>query len=163
MRIQVSSFLPSYGFSNSLHFFHLNFVGFSFVEELFIFHICYVCNCYFVLWTEGKDPCILANEYQRDVKVLEWRPNGGRTLSVACKQVSYLFHSCTRIYIIMFIFVRKHYDYFSNLIDFFCQGWNLYLVCLLPWECSVFEIWCCFLFGNPLQRFWNPIYSGGFS
>ncbi|XP_060671691.1 aladin [Ziziphus jujuba] len=34
--------------------------------------------------SEGKDPCILANEYQRDVKVLEWRPNGGRTLSVAC-------------------------------------------------------------------------------
>ncbi|KAG6580863.1 Aladin, partial [Cucurbita argyrosperma subsp. sororia] len=34
---------------------------------------------------EGKDPCILTHDLQRDVKVLEWRPNGGRTLSVACK------------------------------------------------------------------------------
>ncbi|KAM5551303.1 aladin [Rosa sericea] len=34
--------------------------------------------------SEGKEPCILANELQKDVKVLEWRPNGGRTLSVAC-------------------------------------------------------------------------------
>ncbi|XP_065620789.1 aladin isoform X2 [Quercus suber] len=33
----------------------------------------------------GKDPCILTNESQRDVKVLEWRPNSGRVLSVACK------------------------------------------------------------------------------
>ncbi|XP_062168091.1 aladin [Alnus glutinosa] len=35
--------------------------------------------------SEGKDPCILTNELQRDVKVLEWRPNGGKMLSVACK------------------------------------------------------------------------------
>ncbi|GAV60944.1 WD40 domain-containing protein [Cephalotus follicularis] len=35
---------------------------------------------------EGKCPCILTNESQRDVKVLEWRPNGGKSLSVACKQ-----------------------------------------------------------------------------
>ncbi|KAM4079787.1 hypothetical protein ACJW30_09G141500 [Castanea mollissima] len=35
--------------------------------------------------SEGKDPCILTNESQRDVKVLEWRPNSGRVLSVACK------------------------------------------------------------------------------
>ncbi|KAL5546887.1 hypothetical protein UlMin_006574, partial [Ulmus minor] len=34
--------------------------------------------------SEGKDPCILSSESQRDVKLLEWRPNGGRTLSVAC-------------------------------------------------------------------------------
>ncbi|XP_059462760.1 aladin [Corylus avellana] len=35
--------------------------------------------------SEGKDPCILTNELQRDVKVLEWRPNGGKMLAVACK------------------------------------------------------------------------------
>ncbi|XP_059668260.1 aladin [Cornus florida] len=35
--------------------------------------------------SEGKDPCILINESQRDVKLVAWRPNGGRTLSVACK------------------------------------------------------------------------------
>lgn len=35
--------------------------------------------------SEGKDPCILTNESQRYVKVLEWRPNSGRVLSVACK------------------------------------------------------------------------------
>lgn len=35
--------------------------------------------------SEGKEPCILSNESQRDIKLLEWRPNGGRTLSVACK------------------------------------------------------------------------------
>ncbi|GFZ09346.1 transducin/WD40 repeat-like superfamily protein [Actinidia rufa] len=44
--------------------------------------------------SEGKEPFILTNESQRDVKLLEWRPNGGRTLSVACKQVSKpLLHS----------------------------------------------------------------------
>ncbi|XP_031126420.1 aladin [Ipomoea triloba] len=35
--------------------------------------------------SDGKNPCILINESQKDVKTLEWRPNGGRTLSVACK------------------------------------------------------------------------------
>lgn len=35
--------------------------------------------------SDGKNPCILINESQKDVKCLEWRPNGGRTLSVACK------------------------------------------------------------------------------
>lgn len=43
---------------------------------------------YVMLSTDVKDPCILTHDLQRDVKVLEWRPNGGRTLSVACKQVS---------------------------------------------------------------------------
>ncbi|KAL7225639.1 hypothetical protein ACSBR1_020909 [Camellia fascicularis] len=41
--------------------------------------------------SERKEPCILTHESQRDVKLLEWRPNGGRTLSVACKQVSQHF------------------------------------------------------------------------
>ncbi|KAL3819661.1 hypothetical protein ACJIZ3_005566 [Penstemon smallii] len=35
--------------------------------------------------SDGKSPCILTNESQKDVKVLEWRSNGGKTLSVACK------------------------------------------------------------------------------
>ncbi|XP_060958360.1 aladin [Cannabis sativa] len=35
--------------------------------------------------SEGKEPCILSNDSQRDVKLLEWRPNGGRALAVACK------------------------------------------------------------------------------
>ncbi|XP_010252360.1 PREDICTED: aladin isoform X2 [Nelumbo nucifera] len=35
--------------------------------------------------SEGKDPCILTSDSQRDVKILQWRPNGGKTLSVACK------------------------------------------------------------------------------
>ncbi|PIN21123.1 WD40 repeat protein [Handroanthus impetiginosus] len=35
--------------------------------------------------SDGKSPCVLSNEYQKDVKILEWRPNGGKTLSVACK------------------------------------------------------------------------------
>ncbi|XP_058737809.1 aladin-like [Vicia villosa] len=34
---------------------------------------------------DGKDSTILTNESQRDVKVLEWRPNGGRMLAVGCK------------------------------------------------------------------------------
>ncbi|KAL8232670.1 hypothetical protein R6Q57_002448 [Mikania cordata] len=34
---------------------------------------------------EGKDPCILMNDLQREVKLLAWRPNAGKTLSVACK------------------------------------------------------------------------------
>lgn len=35
--------------------------------------------------SEGNDPCILTNDSQRDVTLLEWRPNAGKTLSVACK------------------------------------------------------------------------------
>ncbi|RDY09202.1 Aladin [Mucuna pruriens] len=35
--------------------------------------------------SEGKDPSILTNESQRDVRVLEWRPNGGKMLAVGCK------------------------------------------------------------------------------
>ncbi|KAF6151895.1 hypothetical protein GIB67_010469 [Kingdonia uniflora] len=35
--------------------------------------------------SEGKDPCILTSDSQINVKVLEWRPNGGKTLAVACK------------------------------------------------------------------------------
>ncbi|OIW18041.1 hypothetical protein TanjilG_00321 [Lupinus angustifolius] len=35
--------------------------------------------------SEGKDPIILTNESQRDVRVLEWRPNGGRMLAVGSK------------------------------------------------------------------------------
>ncbi|KAL7161497.1 hypothetical protein ACSBR2_042040 [Camellia fascicularis] len=34
---------------------------------------------------ERKEPCNLTHESQRDVKLLEWRPNSGMTLSVACK------------------------------------------------------------------------------
>ncbi|KAE8664107.1 Aladin [Hibiscus syriacus] len=39
----------------------------------------------------GKEPCILTSESQRDVKVLEWRPNGGKSLAVACKHVSRIY------------------------------------------------------------------------
>ncbi|KAG9444263.1 hypothetical protein H6P81_015603 [Aristolochia fimbriata] len=35
--------------------------------------------------SEVKDPCVLTSESQRGVKVLEWRPNGGKTLAVGCK------------------------------------------------------------------------------
>ncbi|WVZ16424.1 hypothetical protein V8G54_009406 [Vigna mungo] len=35
--------------------------------------------------SEGKDPSILANESQRNVRVLDWRPNGGKMLAVGCK------------------------------------------------------------------------------
>ncbi|KAK6944517.1 hypothetical protein RJ641_025619 [Dillenia turbinata] len=34
---------------------------------------------------KAKDPCVLSNESQRDVKLIKWRPNGGKVLSVACK------------------------------------------------------------------------------
>ncbi|KAK3405340.1 aladin [Eucalyptus grandis] len=34
---------------------------------------------------ECREPCILTHESQKDVKALEWRPNGGRMLSVSCK------------------------------------------------------------------------------
>ncbi|CAM8884922.1 unnamed protein product [Rhodiola kirilowii] len=35
--------------------------------------------------SDGKETCILANDSQRHVKVIEWRPNGGKTVAVACK------------------------------------------------------------------------------
>ncbi|KAG4927729.1 hypothetical protein JHK84_053293 [Glycine max] len=38
-----------------------------------------------VLVMIGKDPSILTNESQRDARVLEWRPNGGKMLAVGCK------------------------------------------------------------------------------
>ncbi|KAF4359969.1 hypothetical protein F8388_004476 [Cannabis sativa] len=44
--------------------------------------------------SEGKEPCILSNDSQRDVKLLEWRPNGGRALAVACKQGWDLYMGC---------------------------------------------------------------------
>ncbi|GER25979.1 transducin/WD40 repeat-like superfamily protein [Striga asiatica] len=34
--------------------------------------------------SDGKTTCVLSHESQKDVKILEWRPNGGKTLSVAC-------------------------------------------------------------------------------
>ncbi|KAI6673641.1 hypothetical protein NL676_001547 [Syzygium grande] len=34
---------------------------------------------------ECREPCILTHESQKDVKALDWRPNGGRVLSVSCK------------------------------------------------------------------------------
>nr|BAO49738.1 nuclear pore complex protein Aladin-a [Nicotiana benthamiana] len=35
--------------------------------------------------SEGKSPCTLINESQKDVRSLAWRPNGGRSLYVGCK------------------------------------------------------------------------------
>uniref|UniRef100_A0A7N0TKV6 Aladin seven-bladed propeller domain-containing protein n=1 Tax=Kalanchoe fedtschenkoi TaxID=63787 RepID=A0A7N0TKV6_KALFE len=35
--------------------------------------------------SDGKETSILVNDFQRHVKVIEWRPNGGKTLAVACK------------------------------------------------------------------------------
>ncbi|KAI3887490.1 hypothetical protein MKX03_031999, partial [Papaver bracteatum] len=35
--------------------------------------------------SDGKDPYILTNESQKDIRVLDWRQNGGKTLVVACK------------------------------------------------------------------------------
>ncbi|KAI5671783.1 hypothetical protein M9H77_12147 [Catharanthus roseus] len=35
--------------------------------------------------SECKDPCVLISDYQKNVKSLEWRPNGGKMLSIACK------------------------------------------------------------------------------
>nr|GEV44487.1 hypothetical protein [Tanacetum cinerariifolium] len=35
--------------------------------------------------SDGKDPYILMTNLQKDIKLLEWRPNAGKTLSVACK------------------------------------------------------------------------------
>ncbi|PWA53759.1 WD40 repeat-containing protein [Artemisia annua] len=34
---------------------------------------------------DGKDPNILMTDLQKEIKLLEWRPNAGKTLSVACK------------------------------------------------------------------------------
>ncbi|KAG6528502.1 hypothetical protein ZIOFF_010677 [Zingiber officinale] len=33
----------------------------------------------------GKDPCFLTSEFQRDIKTLEWRPNSGMMLAVGCR------------------------------------------------------------------------------
>lgn len=35
--------------------------------------------------SDGKDPCILTSEFQRDITTLKWRPNSGKMLSVASK------------------------------------------------------------------------------
>uniref|UniRef100_A0A1J3DI09 Aladin n=1 Tax=Noccaea caerulescens TaxID=107243 RepID=A0A1J3DI09_NOCCA len=34
---------------------------------------------------DEKEPCVLTSDSQRSVKALEWRPNGGKSLSVACR------------------------------------------------------------------------------
>ncbi|CAF2112313.1 unnamed protein product [Brassica napus] len=33
---------------------------------------------------DEKEPCLLTSDSQRSVKALEWRPNGGKSISVAC-------------------------------------------------------------------------------
>ncbi|CAL1352244.1 unnamed protein product [Linum trigynum] len=43
-----------------------------------------ICDYEDSVSTEGKD-CILISESQRDVKVLEWRSNCGKSLAIACK------------------------------------------------------------------------------
>ncbi|XP_042462728.1 aladin-like [Zingiber officinale] len=35
--------------------------------------------------SDGKDPCFLTSEFQRDIKTLEWRPNSGMMLAVGCR------------------------------------------------------------------------------
>lgn len=35
--------------------------------------------------TESKDPVVLISDSQKDVEAVEWRPNGGSTLSIACR------------------------------------------------------------------------------
>ncbi|XP_073154994.1 aladin isoform X1 [Henckelia pumila] len=35
--------------------------------------------------SDGKSPCVLSSELQKEVKFIEWRPNDGKTLYVACK------------------------------------------------------------------------------
>lgn len=59
----------------------------------------FFCSLYqqelFESQSDGKSPCVLAHESQKDVKIVDWRPNGGKSLSVACKLVlcdqSFLF------------------------------------------------------------------------
>ncbi|CAA7060531.1 unnamed protein product [Microthlaspi erraticum] len=34
---------------------------------------------------DEKEPCVLTSDSQRSVKAFEWRPNGGKSLSVACR------------------------------------------------------------------------------
>lgn len=36
---------------------------------------------------DEKEPCLLTSDSQRSVKALEWRPNGGKSISVACRWV----------------------------------------------------------------------------
>lgn len=35
--------------------------------------------------SDAKEPCILTNDHQTDVKAVEWRPNSGKMIAVACK------------------------------------------------------------------------------
>ncbi|KAL6641960.1 hypothetical protein ACP70R_020141 [Stipagrostis hirtigluma subsp. patula] len=35
--------------------------------------------------SDGKEPCILTSDHQTDVKAVEWRPNSGKMIAVACK------------------------------------------------------------------------------
>ncbi len=35
--------------------------------------------------TESRDPAVLTSDLQKGVEAVEWRPNGGSTLSVACR------------------------------------------------------------------------------
>ncbi|THG23867.1 hypothetical protein TEA_000884 [Camellia sinensis var. sinensis] len=70
--------------------------------------------------SERKEPCILTHESQRDVKLLEWRPNGGRTLSVACKQVSQ--HFCILIVQLAQCFVYYDFKKIYQQLCYFLLG-----------------------------------------
>jgi hypothetical protein len=39
--------------------------------------------------TDGKEPFILATDYQVDVKAVQWRPNSGKMIAVGCRFVLY--------------------------------------------------------------------------
>ncbi|KAJ4848108.1 hypothetical protein Tsubulata_023530 [Turnera subulata] len=80
--------------------------------------------------SEGKDACILSSVSQQDVKVIEWRPNGGKSLSVACKQVSILQHFS---YVDALqsdgrSFMMVKYDQGINFLDLASHCWHQLLV-----------------------------------
>ena len=47
----------------------------------------YAYGLIFSFCADEKEPCLLTSDSQRSVKALEWRPNGGKSISVACRWV----------------------------------------------------------------------------
>ena len=55
----------------------------------------------------------MTSDSQRDVKVLDWRPNGGKSLSVGCKQVSFL----PRVNLSFYAFFINYKAYLTQFVD----------------------------------------------
>lgn len=115
-----------------------------------------------MILSEGKEPSILHGDFQREVKVVEWRPNSGRTLSVACRWESWSF-SLMKLPFFHVLCLLIHV-WFNPVIGFaILQGWSLHMGRFISWQSSICQVWGCPFCGLHFQGLWHEMDTDGFS